>query len=232
MPTSLTAHASRTARGLVLAALCALGSACGRGADPALAPYASTPMIAGTGLGDLTLGTTTLSAFLERFKGGRIHAVVGDTFAFEIEFPDERLWFLFAGAGDCGDPAVQRVDGLETLRQSPVQYFDTHPGCAESPLISITAAAAPEQEDTFYRGTVGDDVGLYSLRERVLATFGETQDVRGLMLAGSASSDGLLEEFTYGEGLVVVVGESSDAPTRGRLVVTKLSVFLPAPPEG
>lgn len=208
-----------------------LGAGCtAKDTSPALERYASTTLEAGTGLGDLRLGTTTLQQFIERFGTGRPSVVIGDEPGLELGFRSQGLSFLFIFDTDCATALGGETREVATRIEHTTSFFADYPACADTTLSSLSIDAESTGDVPFYAGASDRGVRLLVPLALVQTRYLETADLRGLMLAGSTAEDGRLELLTYADGLAVHLGEARTGAAAGRFVVLRMSVFLP--PEG
>lgn len=196
---------------------------CG-GRSPALEALARATLTAGEGFAAVPLGTP-VAAFLDRFPGGRPSVVVGDELGVEMSFADERVSFLFLVDAACRDQVGSRTGELVRAVASSDGLRQAFPACLPAPLASISVGAAAEATNTFFQGVTETGLRLFALKHDAHTAYGNGDDVRGLWLAGSEREDTHLDRLTSARGIVILLGESKDGPTNGRLVVQRMIVF-------
>lgn len=198
----------------------------GSGASPALAPYAYQTLTPGVGLDDLRLGETTLEAFSSRFSPSRVSYIAGDHFGVGFSFKDDQISFLFVAEGACDEKLRWNPD-LSSQFGELDTFLNQNPECRSMPLHSISMAAGDTVEDTFFRGTTDRGIKLFSMAEAIRGTYGEPQDVRGLLLAGSSDQDAKYNDFAYKSGIVFYIAEGREEHHKGQLVLQKIAIFRP-----
>lgn len=227
-------YRSRASVWRVLSWTCAalmLGAGCtAKDSSSALERYADVTLEAGAGLGDLRLDETTLRQFIERFGTGRPSVVIGDESGLEFGFRSQGLSFLFMFNPACATALRGELRTVATRIDDAASFFADYPACADTTLSSLSIDADPASDASFYVGGSDRGVRLLMPVTELYARYLDTADLRGLMLAGSTADDGRYELLTYADGLAVHVGEARAGVAAGRLVVLRMSVFLP--PEG
>ena len=142
-------------RDLILAVLLLPAlTACGSSTPAALAPYQSATLEPGKGLGDLRIGSTTLTGTLARLGPGRVSVLASDFYGFELVYADGDLALLFlTGEQDeCHRAAQQR--SLPDLSQDLAGLVAAAPACAALTLHSVAVRG------DFYQGRTSTGVGL------------------------------------------------------------------------
>lgn len=126
-------------------------AACSRDDAGTMDAYEKATLQAGTGLGDITLGTT-LADFVAKFGEGRTDYIAGDTEALELNFVGRKLSFFFSIEGDCWKDLAK---GGRWRGQGVVKWMDATPSCKKIPLTSISVA-----EGGFFEGQTNQGVKL------------------------------------------------------------------------
>lgn len=211
---------------LALATLIAVAALPGcSGGNVALERYASATLVAGKGLGDIELRTTTLQPFIARFGTGVPSLGAGDDFGFELRFPEERMSFLFVAEEACRDRVRAAARDAAMKLRHPSAFFAAFPACASTPLHSIAASSGSSIGGTFYKGRTDGGFGLFAMRADVLGALGPADDVRGLWLAGETPSGPPSDMLAYGRGIAVFIAEGDDGATKERLIATRIAIF-------
>lgn len=127
-----------------------------------LSPYATVTLTAGTGLGNLQLGKTTLGWVAGTIGSGSISGIAGDESAIELTFLNGEISFLFIVSGVCqretGGPGV-RLD----LDQDLKVFLSRYPGCQDLPLSSLSVATGESSKTgSFFKGSTDRGVQLWS----------------------------------------------------------------------
>ncbi len=127
----------------------------------ALSPYATATLTAGSGLGDLRLGTTTLGTLVNTIGSGAVTAVASDESAVELTFLGGQMSFMFVVAGECqtqtGGPGARLP-----VTQDMKAFLSRYPSCGSLPLSSLSIGAGPDEGDTFYKGATEQGVKLWA----------------------------------------------------------------------
>lgn len=143
-----------SARMAIVPLMVLLTSCSPRYPSAALDKYATATLIAGTGLGDLRLGETTLDEFVRTFGKGQYSLAISDESAFEFAYFGGAVAFQFLIEGQC----LKEIIGTRDLRRAAPDleaYLVSHPGCRELPLSSISVTSR-----SFFKGATDKGVKL------------------------------------------------------------------------
>jgi len=128
----------------------------------ALNPYAKAPLTAGSGLGDIQLGKTTLGWLVSNIGSGNAIFIMGDESAIELHFLNGQASFMFIVSGPCRDETGGPGARVEIGKDVKV-FLSRYPRCNELRLSSISMATGQNtQAETFYKGSTDRGVGLWS----------------------------------------------------------------------
>lgn len=222
---------------VVLLAIAALGFglvAWPRDGGRAMRAYASAPLTAHEGLGDLRVGVTTLATFLERFGPGLPSALYGDATALEFSYAGTGLTFRFW----LDDPCARSVQamagsGLRAVRDAR-GFARSHPECADERLDAIEISAGGSDRTTFWRGETTAGVQLRMPREEALERLTNAPDGEGGALAGPfgfgpETEEAMLVRFVDAGGLHVWFSPERAAGAGDGWFVSRLAVVAPPP---
>lgn len=220
---------------IVLLAIAALGFGLvswPRDGGRALRAYASAPLLAHEGLGDLRVGGTTLAWFLERFGPGLPSALYGDATALEFSYAGTGLTFRFWLDEPCAR-TVQAMagTGLRAVRDAR-RFGRAHPECADERLDGIEIDAGGSERTTFWRGETMGGVRLRMPRDEALERLADTSDGPRSTSFGVAPEavEGEVVRFVDAGGLHVWFGPERGASAGDGWIVTRLAVAAPPAP--
>ncbi len=167
----------------------------------ALRPYAKATLTAGTGLGDLQLGKTTLGWFINKIGSGRIAVLIGDETAIELIFLKGEASFLFpvAMAGAC-KKEIGLSRELLKMSEDAKAFLAKYPKCNHLTLSSISVGTgSSSQSDTFFQGATDRGVKLWAPITEA-ARHGTSLNNSGEFVAGEAYANESLDrlEFPFG----------------------------------
>jgi hypothetical protein len=206
-------HLDKYAKRAAALACAALLAACTR--DPASAafgPLATATLTAGTGLGDLRLGTS-LEEFIGRYGTGRLGVKVSDEQqGLELSFEQQGLAFQFDLRQDCLQALAPTGNGARELMRLAREpgLLKTYPACAASPLQSIAVGLPPNSRKPFFVGATDHGTRLMGDGSAVLAGPPDWQTTSP-MLAGDRSDDNQYQMIPGGPGLVYFVQPAASA---------------------
>ncbi|MCK6458721.1 MAG: hypothetical protein L6Q95_02355 [Planctomycetes bacterium] len=211
---------------LPLVALLALLAACGPKPNPRLAPLAHARLEAGKGLGDLTLGKTTLGEFVDRFGTGFVTFVASDDAGLELIFEEAEIAFLFQFESmrwdDAEGQAIRRASGdLEG-------YLAAYPDRRGLLLTSITVRVDADRESTFYKGKLAEGVALFDPFLESAGRVGPVEEGSLPLIAG-LNPNNPRETASFPKRGLILYGARDPRPGTPS-VVTRMTVFLPASP--
>jgi hypothetical protein len=228
---------------LISCSLLSFAAGCSSSSDAkALSPYASATLTAGSGLGDLRLGTTTLSTLVNTVGSGAVTAVASDESAVELTFLGGQMSFMFVVAGDCqtqtGGPGARLP-----VTQDMKAFLSQYPACGNLPLSSISVGAGPDEDDTFYQGATDQGIKLWA---NVVDSGKHGIPSRGtarLVAGGSATDNTERTEYPGIAFFHKVAGATPDEMASGRPLpperlkeieqakqdtrITRITIFLP-----
>ena len=223
-------HGGRLARCVPILSLgLALLAGCSRGSDvpEALMSVAQAEVTPGEGVGTLRLSQTTLASALQQYGQGRASVVVGDEYAFELDYGEGSVSLLFMATPECHTQIMREGPrSAADLLQQEGRLPASLPACGESALVSVALAAPEDSAAGFFEGRVAGKVGLGSTLDEVLVAHGPSQNINGLLLAGSRPDESS-EMYTYDYGLALYAGPAPDGSDEGSPVVRKIAIFLP-----
>jgi hypothetical protein len=128
----------------------------------ALAPYAKATLTAGTGLGEIQLGKTTLGWFVENIGSGVVSIIASDESAIQLTFLNGEASFLFIVSGVCQNETGVPGKRLD-LNQDIKAFLLRYPGCNDLPLSSLSLATGQSNKtDTFFKGSTDRGVQLWT----------------------------------------------------------------------
>ena len=194
----------------------------------AVRAYASAPLVAREGLGDLRVGVTTLAAVLERIGAGLPAALYGDATALEFTYGSGGMTLRFWLGDDCAR-TVQAMHGtgLRALRDAR-RFARTHPACADERLSAIELVAAPSERTTFWRGEATAGVRLHMARAEALARLASVPEALDGRLGPPPDPEAaMLVRFVEADGLQVSFAPDRAAGAGGDWIVSRLAVAAP-----
>jgi|GEM_PF-5751993 len=132
---------------------------CGGGKGPVtLDPYAGATLTAGAGLADLRLGETTLAVFLRDIGQGIPSVVAADDIGIELSFHDGQIMFMFRVSEEC----LRQTEGLRwsSVPDDLHGALTRYPCLATLTLSSLSVAAGPSPDETFFQGRTAGGAAL------------------------------------------------------------------------
>ena len=188
----------------------------------ALNPYAKATLTAGTGLGDLQLGKTTLSWIAGNIGSGVLSGIAGDESAIELTFLNGEASFLFIISGACqsetGGPGV-RLD----LGQDLKAFLSRYPGCKDLPLSSLSVAIGQSSKaGTFFKGSTDRGVQLWSPISDAYKHGAELKNA-GELVAGASYTGESLGRLEFSGGIYFYYPEGEGATAQEEMSGRALS---------
>lgn len=208
--------------------------------DP-LESYATAPLTAGVGLGDLRLGQTTLGEFIRKIGIGTVAVVASNEIGFELFFKGEQIRFLFLVDGDC--KAIWGEGFTLAAVKDLAGFLRQYPSCENVTLHSISVKAGSGVEDTYFKGstvdpfrpataTIPSRVELFG-RAKLLGSIessysheGDPYQPRGLWVAG-LSSDDPEWSIAYPSGILFYYEAPDGGKDIEKTVIKRITVFQP-----
>jgi hypothetical protein len=125
-------------------------------------PYAKATLTAGTGLGALQLGKTTLGWVAQNLGSGSVSAIASDQSAIELTFLNGEVSLLFIVVGACEQETGAPRSRLQ-ISQDLKAFLAKYPGCNDLRLSSLSVATRDHNKaDAFFQGVTDRGVQLWS----------------------------------------------------------------------
>ncbi len=167
--------------------------------DKSLAKYSRETLTAGTGLGDLQLGKTTLDGFVNNIGAGRMAFLAGDESGIELSFANNEAAFLFVLSKECQEATGGLGGARSKIGQDLRAFIAQYPKCGEITLSSISMAAGTSKEETFFKGSTDKGVQLWAPIIDSLK-HGKPSNGPGEFVAGDAFTDNH-DRFDFPSGI-------------------------------
>ncbi len=213
-----------------------------------LEPYTKATLTAGTGLGDLQLGKTTLGWFVQNIGSGVVSIIFSDESAIELTFLNGEASFLFIVSGACQNETRTPGKRLD-LSKDIKAFLSLYPGCKDLALSSLSLATGRSSKtDTFFKGSTDRGVQLWSPKSET-DKHGVVLNNAGRLVAGEGNEnlerlefpDGIYFYYPAGEGATPEEQMSGKALSPERLrqieesakeaaknqVIKRITIFMP-----
>jgi len=180
--------------------------------------YATTPLQAGVGWGDLVLGTTTLAEVAEKLpvhKGlgkSPVSVALGDEVFVEIAYGHGQVCLGFPATGACKDVLI-KPEGHKLIARNVAAFLKKYPACNAMTLTSISVGAGETRETTLFTGATDEGVKLWGMAELVKDHGPAVPRTSAGGIAGM--DEGLtkgLQHVTFGKGIWFHIRPENEAP--------------------
>jgi hypothetical protein len=214
------------ARALALALLALVPACAGGAADGRVAPLAHAALEPGRGLGDITIGRTTLGEVVARYGVDRVSLFAGDEIALELVWARGGLALLVPV-----DRALADRVGFAALKSAVHDlegFLADAPDAAELVVTSLSVDAGRTVAASFYQGSLTGGIRLGDPLADVVARLGEPDGSRAPELVAGMSPSLPEKRLVYASRGLVVYAVAVGEGDAEELVVRRMTVFAAA----